>query len=325
MGFYTITVDTEEEWDWSSGYRTDSNAVGNIAALSEFQRACDRHGASVTYFVNHSVLASPAAEVIDSLAQRPDIEIGLHIHAWNTPPLAASVEVPVRDSFLANLPREIALAKLDTVLDGFRARGLRPTSFRGGRYSTSDWMQEHLARHGVIADASILPYTTWPDEGAPDFRDRDLEPVRRDFGDGHWLWEIPLTLAFTRRPWRRWSRLYQLGERRPWRHLRLVGIAERLLVKRIWLNLEHPLGDRAERLLPVLQAAAVPCINLTLHSSSLWPGLNSYTRTDADLRRLYDRLDCLLKRIHDTTDYGPATVTEVARHLELQRHACTRH
>ena len=325
MPFYTITVDTEEEWDWSSGYRTDSNAVTNIAALPQFQQACDRHGASVTYFVNHSVLESPpAAEVINRLAQQPRVEIGLHIHSWNTPPLAPTTEVLVRDSFLANLPRDVALAKLDTVLDSFANCGLKPTSFRGGRYSTCDWIQQHLARRGVIADASILPFTSWPDDGAPDYRDRDLTPVRRDYGD-HWIWEIPLTLAFTRRPWRRWSQLYQLGERPMWRQLRLVGIAERLLVQRIWLNLEHPLGDQAERLLPVLQAAGVPCINLTMHSSSLRPGLNSYTRTEADLQRLYDRLDRVLQRIHDTTDYQPATVSEVARHLESQYHACTRH
>lgn len=320
---YTITVDTEEEWDWGSGYPTAATSVRNITELPRFQDACERFDAKVTYFTNLPVLQdADAAAVTDELNRRPAAEIGFHIHPWHTPPLAPAESVADRDSFLHNLPRDEALAKLDTVLQAFRDRGLEPTSFRGGRYSTSSWIQDHLYQHGLFADASVLPFTTWADDGAPDFRDRDLTPRRREMGTGkHGIWEIPLTLGFTRRPWQFWRRFYELGDRSPWRQLRLIGIAERLWVQRIWLNLEHPLGENLERLLPVLRALNVPCINFTMHSSSLVPGLNPYVRTVQDRERLFDRLGRALRLLARWPEFRPATVTEVAHHLESQYHA----
>lgn len=319
---FTITVDTEEEWDWSSGYRTNSDSVSNIHALPEFQKACDHHSAKVTYFVNHAVLANTTtAEIICDLAKNPNAEIGMHIHAWNTPPLGPQHQVSEKESFLHNIPREIAIKKLQAVLQAFDEHGLKPTSFRGGRYSTCNWMQEFLSEHGIIADASILPFTTWPDEGAPDFRNRDLFPVRKQMQHGkNGLWEIPLTLAYTKKPFSFWRKFYELGETTPFRQFRMTALAERLLVKRIWLNLEHPLGKHSAKLIHRLRKEKLPCINFTLHSSSLVAGLNSYSPTQSDVRNLYARLDSCFTRLNAWPEFQTATVTEVATQLEKQHH-----
>lgn len=323
---FTITVDTEEEWDWSSGYPTSKPSVRNIEALPTFQDVCDRYAAKTTYFVNHAVLDDPSASsIIAELANHPNVEIGFHIHPWNTPPLQGVGDVPERESFLHNLPRELAIAKLDTVLDAFRKHGLAPTSYRGGRYSTSDWIQDHLYSNGCIADASVLPFTTWPDDGAPDFRDRDLTPRRRSMGqDLPGLWEIPLTLAFTRKPWPFWQKFYQTAERPPFRQLHCAGIAERLFVKRVWLNLEHPLGESIAHLLPVIRKEQLPCINFTLHSSSLTPGMNSYSPTQRELDRLYHRLETTLDQLGRWSEFRSATVSQVAHNLESQFNANSR-
>ena len=323
--WYTITVDTEEEWDWNSGYPTLSNSVNNIRALPEFQEACDRFNARVTYFVNYTVLADDsAATVVMKLAENPNVEIAMHIHPWNTPPLVQSRTVPVRESFLHNLSRDEAIAKLDSVLNKFLEFGLHPTSFRGGRYSTSTWIQDYLFRQGVVADASILPFTTWQDEGAPDFRHRGLRPHRRDMGPGkHGFWEVPLTLAFTRKNWPFWQRFYEHGQHPIWKALHLIGIAERTFVNRVWLNLEHPLGEFSDRLLLKLRGHSLPCINFTLHSSSLVPGLNPYVRSDDDLRQLYKRLEDNLAVLIQWPEFKSATVTEVAHCLESDFHACS--
>jgi hypothetical protein len=247
------------------------------------------------------------------------VEIGLHIHPWNTPPLAEAAEVSARESFLHNLPREAALAKLETVYSSFEEAGLKATSFRGGRYSTSEWIQRFLYDRGCLADASILPFTTWGDEGAPDFRGRGLLPVRREPRPGsHGLWEIPLTLAYTLKPWKAWRRFYEWGEKFPLRQLKAIGIAERLFVKRIWLNLEHPLGEFSQRLLEYLRPVQLPTICFSMHSSSLIPGLNPYIRNEHDLRNLFSRLEACLSILRTWPEFHPATVTEVAQQLEEQ-------
>jgi hypothetical protein len=84
----------------------------------------------VVYFVNDAVLSDPAATaVVRELAARPNVEIALHIHPWNTPPLAGTASVP-NPGTSRNLPWQEAKAKLDATFDAFAAAGLTPTSSR---------------------------------------------------------------------------------------------------------------------------------------------------------------------------------------------------
>ncbi|MCU0703594.1 MAG: hypothetical protein MUF18_06420 [Fimbriiglobus sp.] len=314
---YCVTVDTEEEWDWASGYPTGPATVTNIARLPDFQALCERHGAAVVYFVNHAVLADPTAtQVIQELAARPNVEIGLHIHPWNTPPLASTPSVPVRESFLHNLPWEVAKAKLDATLAAFTAAGLSPTSFRGGRYSTSPQIQHHLRERGVLADASVLPFTTWVDEGAPDFRDRDPLPVRRLTPAGA-MWEVPLTFGYTRRPFRKWHGLLTAAGKGVWKPLRAVGILDRLgVVRKAWLNLENPAYPNPAAFVPVVAAEGLPFTCFTLHSSSLLPGGSPYCRTATDVARLLARTEQSLAAAA-AAGWRPATITDTAKELEV--------
>jgi len=140
----------------------------------------------------------------------------------------------------------------------------------------------------------------------------------------HPLWEIPLTLAFTRQPWSFWRRFFQLSEKTPFRQFKCAGIVERLFVQKTWLNLEHSLGERCIDLLKIIRKTDLPCINFTLHSLSLVPGLSPYTRTSADVERLYSRLNNVLTFLNTCPEFQPATVSEVADHLERKHHASSR-
>jgi hypothetical protein len=325
---YTVTVDTEEEWDWNSGYPTENLSLRNIDQLPHFQDICSRHGAAVTYFANHAVLADPAARrTLLDVARRPHVEVGMHVHPWNTPPLARRGPAMPRESFLHNLPPDLARAKLETVHALFAAHGLRPTSFRGGRYSTSDAVQDFLRDKGFVADASVLPFTTWADDGAPDHRHRRPWPMRkppRRPGESA-LWEIPLTMGFSRRPFGFWHRAFEAMRHSPLRHLRLIGLAERAgLLRQVWLSFEAPQGRHMLPFVRLLGRLRAPCVDFTVHSSSLLAGGNGFTRTPADRDRVLACLDEVLGAVAARADFRPATVTEVATHLE-QHHAHPRH
>jgi hypothetical protein len=324
---FTMTVDTEEEWDWNQGWPTENLSLSNIELLPHFQKICDRYGVSTTYFADQAVLdSSPARDILLSIASQPNVEVGMHIHPWNTPPIADDGPVRARDTFLHNLPVTLIRQKLSSVYDRFRIAGLLPTSFRGGRYSSGGVIHEFLQEHGFLVDASVCPYTSWSDDGAPDYRHRGLEPVRlapRRAGQSA-LWEIPLTLAFTRRPFQLWRRWYDLIERSWLSELRLIGIGERLgILRKVWLNFESPLGDCMEALLDRLESLNVPAVCFTVHSSSLLPGGNSFTRTPADAARLFGRLETVFGWLNRNAAFQPATITEVARHLEERYHAST--
>lgn len=326
---WCVTVDTEEEWDWGSGYPTAPGRVTNVRRLPAFQELCAAHGAAVVYFVNHAVLADPdGAAVVRDLAARPNVEVGLHVHPWNTPPLQPGDRVPVRDSFLHNLQWPLARSKLETVLAAFDRIGARPTSFRGGRYSTSAEVQDFLRDRGVRADASVVPYTTWADDGAPDYRDRAPAPVRRPpraAGDPA-LWELPLTLGYTRRPFALWHRVVRAGEWGPARHLRLVGLLDRLgVVRKAWLNLENPAYPDPAGFVRVVAAERPGFACATLHSSSLVPGGNPYVPAASDVERVLRATRAVLAAAARCPHFRPVTATAAADELEAEFHARTRH
>jgi hypothetical protein len=326
---FAMTVDTEEEWDWDSGWPTSGYSVGNVARLPRFQDLCSRYQVATTYFANLAVLEDATARaILLDLASKPHVEVGMHIHPWNTPPLDPTVPVTARGSFLHTYPAHIIRAKLESVHARFLEAGLRPTSFRGGRYSSGPIVHEVLASHGFLADASVVPFTTWPDDGAPDYRHRDLLPVRlppRQPGAPP-LWEIPLTLAFSRRPFRLWSRYYEAVSSSWLSRLHLIGIGERLgLVQRVWLNFEHPLGAHMLPFLSRLRRLRLPCICFTLHSSSLMAGKSPYTLTPAAESRLFAQVERVFATLSQWTEFQSVTVTEVAQALEADHRASPRH
>jgi hypothetical protein len=321
---FTVTIDTEEEWDWNAGWPTTGLSVTNVPHLAAFQDLCEGYKVAPTYFTNRAVLDDPAArKALLELATRERVEIGMHIHPWNTPPLTNG-PVRARDTYLHNYPDEIIHAKLKSVYDRFLEEGLRPTSFRGGRFSCGPVVQDFLRDRGFVAEASVVPFTSWPDDGAPDYRDRDLRPRRlppRHVGEQA-LWEIPLTLAWTRQPHQFWRRCYACLERSWLRHLRLIGLAERAgLVRRVWLNFETTPAADMIALLQALRPLGLPCVCFLVHSSSLTAGPGPYCRNRADQEQMFARIESVFKVLSGWDDFHPATVTEVANQLESQHHA----
>ncbi len=315
-------MDTEEEWDWDSGYSTGPTSLRNIQQLPAFHDLCESTGTAVVYFVNHAVLThTESRRVIQTLAKRPNTEIGLHIHPWNTPPLATTPRVSTRESYLHNLPWEVQQAKLDSTLQSFRDSGLSPISYRGGRYSSSPQIQSYLRKHGLWVDCSIVPGTTWPDDGAPDYRHRTLSPVRllADEDPAKPIWELPLTFGNTSKNQRRGAKWLQAADSRLGRVVRLTGILDRLnIVSRCWLNFENPIGERMLSFLNVLRTLRPPFVSFTLHSSSLLAGGSPYNRDDASVQRLLERMKEVLQLLRSWPEFVPTTMTEIAHTLEAQ-------
>ena len=314
---YCITIDTEEEWDWNTGYPTGPTRVQNIQQLPRFQQLANTYGAAVVYFTNYAVLADPQSrQIIQDLAREPRTEIGLHIHPWNTPPLDPEATVSERNSYLHNLPWPEAKAKLDSVLAAFASANLKPTSYRGGRYSSSPQIQHYLRELGLGVDCSVLPYISWKDDGAPDFRNRDATPQRHEH-HGQPIWELPLTLGPTRLPVSRWMNILRLAKSKVGRTLRITGILERLgIVSQVWLNLENPDAGDIVKYLGVLRKLRPPFVSFTLHSSSLLQCGSPYVPTQAHVDRIYERTESMLKLLNSWPEFAPATMTEIAQHLE---------
>jgi hypothetical protein len=320
--FFAVSIDTEEQWDWNAGWPVRSHSLDNVQVLPRFQQLCTRHGAKTTWFTNWSVMNhDPSRAIMLELASRPGVELGMHIHPWLTPPRDPRWEGGARESFLHNHPPEQIHAKLSSVYDLFERNGLRPRSFRGGRYSSGGAIHDFLLSKGFIADSSVVPFTTWPDDGAPDYRDRDLTP-RRIGGTAKTaaLWELPLSLAFTRPDFRGWAARFRAVENSFLARLKVLGILGKLsVVKRIWLNFEVATAADMLALLNVLRPLQLPFIIFTVHSSSLIVGGNPHSATERQVGQIWAAVDQVLGTLKTWDDFVPTTVADIAEVLEHQR------
>ena len=322
--YYTVTVDTEEEWDWDEGWPVSRHSLRNLSTAPDFHALCQSHGARTTWFTNWSVMddAEARATILDVTANE-DAELGMHIHPWLTPPISPEDNTTARLSFLHNSPASVIHQKLDTVWKLFLEHECRPKSFRGGRYSCGSEIQKFLQHpeRGFIADASVVPFTTWDDEGAPNYRDRNLQPNRlqpvQDGGSA--MWEIPCTLAYTRNNMEFWADTFDMIEHSFLRHLRLNGmLSSSGIVRRIWLNFECTPASEMIALLAFLEKIDIPCVTLTLHSSSLMKGGNPYSATQKSVDDIFNCVEQVLGWLANHKSYTPLTIAELAQQLERE-------
>src|SRR5436309_357960 len=151
-----VGIDTEGDNQWDAAARANQR-FENIYALPRLHALFARHGIRPTYVITHPVANDPrSAEVLRALKAGGDCEIGAHHHAWETPPCSA--EDVRRHPYAANLPRrqfEAQLASLTHAIE--RAVGLRPVSYRSGRFGFSAAHVAALEAQGYRIESSVAP------------------------------------------------------------------------------------------------------------------------------------------------------------------------
>ena len=313
-----VTVDTEEDNWWPT--RVDVTAR-NVRELPRLHEVLDEHGVPPTYLVTHGVARGAAAvRVLRELRERSGAEIGAHLHPWNTPPQERDVAESVS---LRGLPvsvqREMVRALTESIEE---ATGVRPRSFRAGRWSMTPALPDILEEMGYVADCSVLPYIEWHDvPGSPsDYR----APPRPHFlddgarsdesGSASSIVEVPATSGYNRSPWSRCATLDRMIRSPVLRHLHLHGLLHRSrLMRRISLTPEQ---FGARDMLELASAAVdqdIVVLNLHFHSNSLLPGCNEYVRTDGDRDLLLARIRRFLRGIDERWAWQAATLAEFAR------------
>ncbi|MDT8368403.1 MAG: hypothetical protein RQ745_04310 [Longimicrobiales bacterium] len=313
-----VSVDTEED-QW--GPSDEEVTVRNILLLPGLQDFFCDLGIRPTYFTSYQVaIASDSSAVMREIAAREGVEIGAHLHPWNTPPHLEG-DAP-RDSMLVNLPRSLQEAKLRHLTEALRVGvGVDPVSFRAGRLAVGPETIKALAATGYEIDSSVVPCMDLRamDDG-PDFRGLPHRPYRLG-GDGDLsgdpngtLLEIPLSAGFTRGDTRFWSRIHGLltpiGLRghSVWGLISLSG-----LVRHVVLSPEF---DSAEDMLDLARALVkegVDHLHISIHSSSLVPGLTPFTSSIGEVDRVLGRLVDFVEGLRAEFPTVSSTVEELGR------------
>jgi|CXWL01.1.fsa_nt_gi hypothetical protein len=312
---FIVTVDTEED-DWSEDRATGS-PITNIGQVPKFQSLCEKYGVKPTYLLTYPITQDPeSVRIFRTILSNGTCEIGVHCHPWNTPPYEEIVTK--RNSMLCNLPSDLQCQKLvmldRAIQDQF---GIKPVSFRAGRWGYSVQIAQHLEKLGYKVDSSVTPYVNWAHMYGPDFTDFPLHPyrfhasnIKRQAGQGSML-EVPATIGLLG-----WSS--PLAEK-VWKTLctgklavfKGTGVLAALgIIQKVWLSPEVVDGQIMIRLIEQLRGQGHTLFNMVFHSSSLKAGLTPFVRSASEEARLYRRLEEVFEYVR-AEGIRPVTLSEV--------------
>ena len=315
-----VTIDTEEEFDWGKPLSPRNRSVEHAAQLPRLQELFEDIGARPTYVVDHPIAATDESlEVLSEFLARESCEIGAHLHPWVNPPIAE--EISPKNTYLCNLPLSLQQEKValltETIESGF---GTRPVTFKAGRYGLDFALVPFLQSQGYTADTSVISFTDLSADRGPCFADFDNYPfaltpplVPETNGEAPLL-EIPVTVGFSRRPFRWWSRVHRFLSQERFRRLRPVGIMWHLqILRKAMLTPEGTALRDLTRLLEAIGKDTEVVLNVTLHSPSIAPGNTPYVRTPEDLEQFLTRLRTTLEYAVHRLGARSMTLSEFTR------------
>jgi hypothetical protein len=280
-----VVVDTEEEFDWFAPFDRASTGVEHMRDIGAFQSICDERRIRPIYAVTY-----PIATQAESIAPLREIqasgrcEIGAHLHPWVTPP--REEDVNARNSYPGNLPRELEKRKIESLLLAIENKlGVRPRSYKSGRYGFGPNTAAALGELGFEVDLSPLPAFDLSADGGPDWT--RASPAPRWLRPG--LLTLPATAAFVGFARSVGPKLHRLASSPPLSWLRAPSFLSRTrALERLMLSPEGFLHEHHVRLTRALLDQGVRVFSFTLHSPSIRPGCTPYVRTGRDREKFLD-------------------------------------
>ena len=301
---FIITIDAEGDNLWASPREITTR---NAEYLPRFQALCERYGFKPVYLANYEMVMSDVfVEFARDVIARDAGEIGMHLHAWNSPPLHPLTSDDFRfHPYLVEYPEPVMREKIATLTRVLEDRlDQAMVSHRAGRWAFDGRYAAMLLDAGYRVDCSVTPGVDWranpgnpAGNGGTDYTGFPDRPycfspadISRPADNG--LLEVPMTV-----------RPSGLHARAPWAY-RLPGLrqlAHRISPRLGWLCptplLEKNNPGAMLQVARALRAEGTSHMEFMLHSSELMPGGSPAYRDESDIDRLYDHLERLFGEI----------------------------
>ncbi len=156
--YFIVTVDTEGDnlWNYRMG---DAITTENARYINRFQALCESYGFKPVYLTNYE-MALDDGWIKESKGWEREgrCEIGLHIHAWNTPPKYVLPCVYGKNPYITEYPLDIIGQKTAYMIKLLSERyESQIISHRSGRWALSDGYLKVLAENGIKIDCTVTP------------------------------------------------------------------------------------------------------------------------------------------------------------------------
>jgi len=303
---FLITIDTEGDNLWSTPREITTD---NAAYLGRFESLCESYGLKPTYLVNYEMAKSSVfVNFGKDVLHRKTAEIGMHLHAWNTPPLDPLTPddfkfLPYLFEYPPQVMREKVRVMTELLENTFQ---VEITSHRAGRWGFNEVYAQILIEKGYCVDCSVTPHISWnqnlgdpQQSGGTDysqFPDKaycvDPHDIRRPGASS--LLEIPVTIFSAQNTFRRLLH-FALGN-----VPRVRTLVNQFFPLVYWLR---PNGKNRRHMLDLVRRAVRgnrPYLQFILHSSELMPGGSPFFPTVRSIETLYADLDALFELASQT-------------------------
>jgi len=309
-----VGIDTEGDNQWDAAARANQQ-FSNIYALPRLHTLFARHGVRPTYVITYPVARDGrSADVLRGLLAGGDCEIGAHHHAWETPPFSEN-DIR-RHPYACTLPRrqfEMQLASLTESISS--AVGVRPVSYRSGRFGFSADHVTALERLGYLVESSVAPLFYESHKGGPEFVEAPLTPYFLAYDSAtkpgtSGVLEVPVSCGLDRRLPRRVQYAYA---RVPRPYFTKRALRALRIMKLRWLRPSYSSLPDMIALARTLARAEEPALNLLFHSSEAIVGGSPYNRTAGELEAFLERLERFFAFAIRDLGAVPSTFTEFRR------------
>jgi hypothetical protein len=295
-----LSIDVEEEGLFRGVYARTNPTVRNVAELARLSPLLEEFDLPISLLCTHSVFSDAAAcRSLSDMCKRHRVEIGAHLHHWNTPPAGSGggqgYESPGR------APEKLLAARLTSLFASGGAFWGKPlTSFRMGKWDLHRRHWPLLAEAGVLVDSSVRPLHYAPQ--GPDHFDAPADPYVVHV-QGHAILEVPLSCT----PLCAWVRRLSpssgaLGRR--------LAASVRMWGALALLPAHHPLWAM-KAVTKRLLAQGGRVLSLTWHSSEMMPGATPHVPDASAVDRFVLKLRGYLRWLTGWTVVQGRTLDEL--------------
>ena len=291
---FVITIDTEGDnlWSWKNGDTVKTECVNY---LPRFQYLANEYGFKPTWLANYEIIMND--DFIDFIKKQISLdsaELGMHLHAWNNPPIIDILKGENGQPYLIEYPVDIMDEKIDFLTKLIQRRtNTRPISHRAGRWAMNKDYFRLLAKHGYKIDCSVTPYVNWTNSmgGSKGFGGVDYSHFPHSpYYDSSGILEVPVSI----RKVRKFIRPDSLSPRNI-----LSAIKNTIIPKAIWIRPTANNTNQMLYLVDYLLDSDAEYIMFMLHSSEMMPGGSPTFKDKESIERLYKSLYILFSYIEN--------------------------
>lgn len=313
MKKFIITIDTEGDNLWKPG---DVITTKNARYVERFQKICEKFHFMPTYLINYEMaMDQEFVEYIKSKSKEKKCEVGMHLHAWNSPPIVTLPNGQGR-AYLIEFSIDIMKQKIKYLTDLLQKQfDCEIRSHRAGRWAINESYMKLLKEEGYLVDCSVTPFTSWEkshgdDEkfGGIDYRkfpchayEMSFDNIRKSGNTG--FFEVPMTIVR--------GKVVQKG-RFFYESVKELGKYMKGYNNR-WLR---PDGTNLESMLEIVDykyKSKTDYIEFMIHSSELMPAGSPTFDTEEKIEKLYEDLEILFSKI--CLNYEGIGLTDYAKRL----------